>query len=263
MTRIEARGLSVAFGPRRVVDGVDFALPAGALVGLIGPNGAGKTSLLRALAGLLPATGGQVLLEGVRLALVPRRQRAQRLAYLAQGHEVLWPLTVARLVELGRLPHLQPWSRPGGADREAVEGALAATEVADLADRPVTRLSGGERVRALLARALAGDPKVLLADEPVAGLDPYHALKVMELLGQRVLAGTTVLVVLHDLSLAARFCERLVLLDKGRIAADGDPAEVLRPDRLALSYRIRAQYGTAEGRPYLVPWSRLDPEARP
>ena len=258
MTLMEAQGLTVAFGRGPVLAGVDLALSPGELVGLIGPNGAGKTTLLRSLAGLIRPAEGEVLFAGRLLERTPRRERARKLAYLAQGHELHWPLTVRRLVELGRLPHLEPWSRPGGADRGAVERALEETETAALSASPATQLSGGERARAMLARCLAGEPELLLADEPVAGLDPYHALRVMELLSARAQQGMTVLVVLHELSLAARFCARLVLLHRGAVLADGSPAEVLRPELLARSYRISAQYGAAEGRPYLVPWSRLE-----
>ena len=263
MTRLQAQNLTVTLGRRAVLRNVDLALGEGSLVGLIGPNGAGKTTLLRALAALVPAEAGRVLLDGRLIDETPSTLRARRIAYLAQGHRIDWPLSVRRLVELGRLPHLQPWARPDGADRAAVEEALQATETVTLLERPVTTLSGGERARALLARCLAGTPDILLADEPVAGLDPYHALKVMELLGARAAGGMAVLVVLHDLVLAARFCERLVLLAEGRVLVDGSPGEVLSPAHLAESYRIRAHYGEAEGRSYPVPWSRLDPEARP
>jgi iron complex transport system ATP-binding protein len=263
MNGLSAEALTVTLGGRAVLREVDLALGKARLVGLIGPNGAGKTTLLRALAGLVQPAGGRVLLDGKPLAETSRRLRARRIAYLAQGQRVDWPLAVRRLVELGRLPHLEPWAHPSGTDRAAVEEALRATETGALAERAATALSGGERARVLLARCLAGDPEILLADEPVAGLDPYHALKVMELLSARAAAGMAVLVVLHDLALAARFCDALVLLSDGRVEATGAPLEVLSPARLARSYGIRAQYGEAEGRSFLVPWARLDGEGLP
>lgn len=263
MSGLRAEGLSVTLGGRTVLNDVALTLHAGRMVGLIGPNGAGKTTLLRALAGLAPHDGGAILLDDRPLAETPRRERARAIAYLAQAQRVDWPLSARRLVELGRLPHLEPWAGPGGADRRAVEEAMNETETAALAERPVTALSGGERARVLLARCLAGEPRILLADEPAAGLDPYHALKLMELLRARAAAGMAVLAVLHDLALAARFCEELVLLAEGRVRAAGAPMAVLSPALLAESYAIRAQYGEAEGRAYLVPWARLDGERRP
>jgi iron complex transport system ATP-binding protein len=262
MSGLRCQFLTVTLGGRAVLSEVDVALRHGTLVGLIGPNGAGKTTLLRALAGLVQPEQGRVLLDGKPLDETPRKLRARRIAYLPQGQRVDWPLSVRRLVELGRLPHLEPWASPGGADRAAVEEALRATETEALSERAVTTLSGGERARVLLARCLAGDPGILLADEPVAGLDPYHALKVMELLSQRAAAGMAVLVVLHDLALAVRFCNELVLLSEGHVEASGAPLEVLSPARLARSYGIRAHYGEAEGFSFLVPWARLDAEER-
>ncbi len=262
MNLIAADGICVRFGAHRALDDVSFEASAGELVGLIGPNGAGKTTLLRVLAGLIAPASGNVTLTGQPFGRMDRRERARLLAYLPQGAPVHWPLNVGRLVALGRLPHLDPWRKLEPKDDSAIALAMEAAEVSDFADRPVTTLSSGERMRAMIARALAVEPLVLLADEPVTSLDPYHQLKVMELLQARVREGVTVAVVLHDLTLAGRFCDRLVLLDQGRIVTQGAPAHVLSPDFLSEIYGIEADYGQ-DGSFYVVPRRRTERHRRP
>jgi iron complex transport system ATP-binding protein len=254
--RLAAENLVVMLGRRRAIDGVSLSMQAGEMIGLIGPNGAGKTTLLRALAGLLPAAAGRVLLEDRPIGTIERNARARAIGYLPQSGGVHWALSVAEVVALGRLPRLGRWRAAQAEDHAAVGRAMQALEITALAQRPATRLSGGEQARVLLARALAGEPHILLADEPVSGLDPYHRLETMEHLARLAGEGRAVMVVLHDLALAARFCRRLVLLDRGRIAADGTPAEVLTPARLASIYRIEALRGSHQGIEFILPWNR-------
>ena len=251
--RIEARGLVVRFGQRAALAGVDCALAPGAFVGLVGPNGAGKTTLLKVLAGLLRADAGETRYDGVSAAELGRAALARRVAYLAQSGLSHWPLSVAHVVALGRLPHQRPFSPPSAADRAAVEAALAAAEVAELRDRPIGTLSGGERARALLARALAVGGDILLADEPVATLDPLHQLRAMALLRAEARKGAGVVAVLHDLTLATRICDRLIVLAEGRVVADGPPA-ALTDAVLAEAYGVEALRGERDGEPFVVPW---------
>lgn len=256
MVTIAAEALSVDLGGARVVDGVTTTLTAGTLIGVIGPNGAGKSTLARALLGLVPPVAGQVTIDGTDIAGMGVAAIARRIAYLPQAVAVHWPLTVARLVGLGRLPHLGPFSRIAATDRDAIDAALAATGTAHLASRTVTDLSGGERARVMLARALATGAPALIADEPLASLDPGHQLDVMALLRAQARAGALVVVVLHDLGIAARWCDRVLLMAEGRLVGDGAPAAVLDDAVLRSVYGIAIWRGEADGQPLLVPLAR-------
>lgn len=250
-------GLTVRLGGHIVAQNVSLEAGAGAVTGLIGPNGAGKTTVLRAAAGLLPAEG-RVSLNATDLATLRAPDRARRVAYLPQEREVNWPLTVRNIVALGRLPHCRFGRALSPADAEAVQRAMRAADVGALADRPGNSLSGGEKARVLLARALAVEAPLLLADEPVAHLDPAHALRTMDALANAAALGTTVLVVLHDLTLAARFCSRLVLMAGGQIQAAGPPRQVLTRAHLAGSYGVEAQLLEGPGdAPVVVPGAVL------
>jgi iron complex transport system ATP-binding protein len=254
---IVADALSVSLGGVRVLDQLSVALEGGTLVGVIGPNGAGKSTLARALLGLLAPDAGGVTIDGVDVAALTRTAVARSVAYLPQSYAVHWPLSVARLVGLGRLPHLGPFSRIAAADQAAIDAALRDTGTTHLAGRIATELSGGERARVMLARALATGAPALIADEPLTALDPGHQLEIMTLLGAQARAGALIVAVLHDLSIAARFCDRLLLLDQGRLVADGTPDAVLTDDRLAAVYGITAWRGDMHGQPMLVPFERL------
>lgn len=259
MVTIAADKVGVTLGARTVVQGVSARLEGGCLVGVLGPNGAGKSTLVRALLGLVRHTG-RVTLNDTPIDSVPRATVARRIAYLPQGQTLHWPLSVERLVALGRLPHLAPFSRIAAADHAAIERAMARAGVAHLATRTATDLSGGERARVLLARALAVEAPALVADEPLASLDPAHQIEGMELLRAQADAGGLVIAVLHDLTLAARFCDRVLVMQQGSLVADGTPA-VLTPDLLANVYGITAFFGEAGfgegGGRLLVPLERI------
>ncbi len=252
MVMMAVERLAVSLGRRVVVRGVSAAFGAGQFVGILGPNGAGKSTLVRAMLGLLPYDG-RVILDGADLVALPRAEVAKRVAYLPQGQILHWPVTVERLVALGRLPHLAPWSRMSEADREVIDRAMVRADVVALAGRTATELSGGERARVLLARALAVGADALVVDEPLASLDPAHQIEGMELLHSEADAGGLVIAVLHDLTLAARFCDRVLVMADGALVADGAPAEVLTPALLAEVYGISAFFG--EG--FVVPLQRL------
>lgn len=239
MRLLQANKISLSIEDTAILRGVDLELKSGELLGLIGPNGAGKSSLLRTLAGLTRPTSGSVLLDDSNLLEMEPKQRARNIAYLAQEATVHWPLIVERVVELGRLPHLDGWQQPSAKDMDVVNRVIQQTDVGHLRERVFDTLSGGEAMRVMLARALAGEPAILLADEPVAALDPAHQLDVMQLLQDHCNSGGAAVVVLHDLALASHFCDRLQLLDSGRTVAVGDATTVLSEENLKEIYGIR------------------------
>ncbi|AXC49580.1 ABC transporter ATP-binding protein [Paracoccus suum] len=231
MNLLDLRDLTVRRGARTVLEGVSLTVAAGEVVGLIGPNGAGKTTLLRAALGLIPAAKGSS-----NLAAMPARTRARAAAWLPQAREIAWPVSVTTLVALGRRPHA-----PGPADQPAIEAAIAAMDLDALRARPATQLSGGEQARVLIARALAQEAPLLIADEPTAGLDTAHQLALMALFADLAASGRGVLVTLHDLALATLTCHRVVVLSAGgRVMADGPPSEVLSDALLAEVFAVEA-----------------------
>lgn len=247
--------LRVVLGGRPVVMDVSLELPRGAFAIVVGPNGAGKTSLLRAILGLVPSHG-RASLDGEGLAGMPPRQRARRVAYLPQGHEAHWPLPARDIVALGRFPHgaADP-TRLSPSDDAIVAEAMRVTDTSALAERPVTALSGGERARIALARVFAVGASLILADEPTAALDPRHQIDVMRTLRHAAGAGAIVLAVTHDLGLAARFADRILVMEAGRLVAHGEPGEALSEDVLSRVFGIEAFRSRHRGEPVLVPWA--------
>ncbi|MVU82469.1 heme ABC transporter ATP-binding protein [Nocardia sp. ET3-3] len=232
---LRARKVSAARGERTVLDSVDFDVVAGQIVALVGPNGAGKSTLLAALAGELDLTGGSVELDGHALTHWTHLDMARRRAVLPQSHTVGFPFSAREVVAMGRAP----WARTPRQDHDdaAIATAMAATDVTRFAARPFPALSGGERARVALARVLAQDTATLLLDEPTAALDLGHQEQVLRLARERATAGAAVVVVLHDLGVAAAYADRVAVLEAGRIAADGPPREILTPALLSRVYQ--------------------------
>ena len=239
MSDLSVKNISLKINGNVILQDVSTSFKAGELVGLIGPNGAGKSSLIKAILGLVDYEGGAISYDGTPHGDMTLRQRAKILSYYAQGAPVHWPLTVETIVALGRLPHMTPWRKLSEQDAAIVQKALEETDTSYLKDRAVTTLSGGERARVLLARVLATDAKFLMADEPTASLDPAHQLQIMGILKAQAANNKGVCVVLHDLSLAARYCDRLILLHKGHLVADGIPEDVLSDKRLEEVFDIK------------------------
>ncbi len=237
MTLLALRDLGVTRNARSVLSGISLTVEPGECIGLIGPNGAGKTTLLRAALGLLPGSGTS------SLATLPPMQRARLAAWMPQSREINWPVTVETLIALGRIPHLPRGARLRAPDQQAVDAAIARMGLEPLRQHIATHLSGGEQARVLIARALAQATPLLLADEPIAGLDPASQIATMQVFATLAREGSTTIVSLHDLGLAARHCTRLLMLNAGRLVADGPPAKVLTPENMAQVFGISAYYG--------------------
>jgi iron complex transport system ATP-binding protein len=219
------------------LDGIDLRVSPGSLYAVIGPNGSGKSTLLKLLLGALHPDDGQVRYLGRPVQEWSRRELAKQVGVVPQGEETVFPISVGEIVGMGRYPHLGVLGRPSLHDREAVDEAMRRCDVIEFSDRPVSRLSGGERQRALIARALAQKPATLLLDEPTVSLDIRHEMEIFELLAELTeVDGVTVILVTHHLNLAARYAERLLLLNRGAAVAEGPPGEVLRRDTIERVY---------------------------
>ncbi len=251
---LDVRGITVTIEGKTLVEDVDVTVEAGEVVGLVGPNGAGKSTLLRAATGVRIASG-TVHLEGRAIGDVPRGDLYRMLAVVQQLPEAPLSMTVAELVMLGRYPHLGLFRRESARDHESVRSAMVRTGCAMFADRTLGTLSGGERRRAFIARALAQEPRLLLLDEPTANLDADAQAQVLELLRDLARAGVGVLVVMHDLTFAAAYCDRLLLMHRGRLVASGAPQDVLAPAHVAEVYgtHVRVLPHPDTGMPVIVP----------
>ena len=244
---------------RPAVDCVSVEIPSGACTAVLGPNGSGKSTLLRLLLGTLTPQAGAITFRGRSISDWTREAMAREVGVVPQGEEAVFPITVREMVAMGRYPHLGAWRREGGADRRAIEEAMRRCDVLPFSHRPLSTLSGGERQRVRLARALAQEPATLALDEPTAALDVGHEMAIFELLRDLGRSGTTVLLVTHNLNLAARYADRLVLLDRGRLAAVGTPAEVLTRETVERVYgwpvRVVAHPGPGPdtGAPQVLP----------
>jgi iron complex transport system ATP-binding protein len=252
MSLLRLENLTVLRGSCPVIDDVSLKIGRGECVGLIGPNGAGKTTLMRAALGLLPHSGAS------SLAALPAPDRAQACAWMPQMRSIAWPVSVETLIALGRIPHLPRGASLRPQDRQAVDAAIRRMGLDGLRARTATQLSGGEQARALIARALAQDTPMLMADEPIAGLDPAGQIATMQVFATLAREGHAVLTSLHDLGLAARHCTRLVLMSAGRLVADGAPRDVLTQANLAQVFGVSAHFENTPRGPVFQPLEVLE-----
>jgi len=250
ITDLRAEGVSVSLGGRDILTDISLAFAPGRVTAILGPNGAGKSTLLSCLVGLRAPRRGRVTLEGSAILKLSARERAKRIAYLPQTPEIAWGLDVRTFVRLGRTAHRGVFGE-SAADAFAVDLALKSTGLSDFAARDIRTLSGGERARAHIARAFAGEPDWVVADEPLTGLDLGHQLDAADLLKAAAARGAGVVVSVHDLGFAARACDRIVVMMEGQILSDGPPAEALTAEVLAKAYGVDAHWAAGESGPLL------------
>ena len=237
---ISTQSLSYRVDAQELLDSVDLGVDSGRMVGLIGPNGAGKSTLLRAISGILRCQDGSISLEGRDLLLLTAKEVAKGLALVPQIAPYTHGFTAMELVLMGRYPHLSRFQVEGKADNQIALDAMGMTETDRFANRTLDTLSGGERQRVFVARALAQQPRILLLDEPTSNLDVLHQLMVLDLVRQLVDDGLTAVAAFHDLSMAARYCDKLVVLSGGRVVASGSPEDVLKPSLIESVFKVRA-----------------------
>lgn len=258
-SRLSISGLGLRRSDRWILRDVTFDIGPGSVLALVGPNGSGKSTLLRCMAGLWPATEGNVTLDGRDLRKIPRAQVAREVAYVPQEAKLEFEFTVREIVLMGRYAHRGRFERETNEDRNAAEEALIRSDVAHLAQRPVTQLSGGERQRVLIARSLATRSRILLLDEPTASLDVDHSLDVLELCCSLAGEGRSVVIATHDLSGACRYADRVALMDSGRLSGVGSTSEVLTPENMERAFHVRSEnVSAADGTSCLI-FHRLNP----
>lgn len=251
MNLLRGENIRFSYGKREILKGINLYLRAGEMTGLVGANGAGKSTLLKCLAGGLTGFSGEIFLREKSSRSLSALEKARFMGYLPQERQVHWDLNCEQVVALGRNPYLRAFQALSARDYAAVSGAMRETDTADYGARGILELAEGEKARVLLARVLAGEPGLILADEPAAGLDPAHQLRVMRLLRARADQGAGVLTVLHDLNLAITFCQRVILMHEGSILAEGSPAQVSTPENLTLAYGVKPRFYQDAGHSFL------------
>ncbi|MEI6897145.1 MAG: ABC transporter ATP-binding protein [Psychromonas sp.] len=255
--------LHFSFNKKTMLNDINLSFKQGEFVGLIGANGAGKSTLLQLLLGLLKAQSGQVLLQGKDIQLIKRREIAKQLAFVPQSIELPYAFTVQQLVAMGRNPYLGAFELEGSSDKNLINDAMQKTDIFQLRDRLVNTLSGGEKQRVIIARALAQQSPTILLDEPIASLDICHQLEMMDLIQSLTRFGKTAITALHDLNLAARYCDRLILIAKQqdgviRIISDGTPEQVLKVENLRTYFSIEADITLQNNKVTLTNISPID-----
>lgn len=250
MQDLEVKNLSFSLGKKEILQKISLSVKRGEFVGIIGPNGSGKSTLLKNIYRVLQPRAGEILLWGRHLQEIPLEESARQMAVMGQFHKVNFDFTVEDMVMMGRIPHQKGHGRISAQDRQAVERALSQAGIENMAKRRFASLSGGEQQRVVLARALAQEPRLLLLDEPTNHLDIRYQMQIMEIAAG---LGVGVLAVLHDLNLAAMYCQRLYVLKAGRLMAAGSPHEILTPDLIRDVYAVHCEVITGrEGRPIIV-----------
>ena len=253
MNTLEARGITVARGGRRILNRVSLRVEPGVVMAIAGPNGSGKSTLLRALAGIWPIAEGLVALDGKPLDMLGRRAIAQRIAFVAQDNKLDFAFSVAEIVAMGRYPHRGRFECATSADRQSIEGAMEWCGISELRGRAVNTLSGGERQRVVIARSLAVQPEFILLDEPTANLDVEHAIRILDLCAELARAGKAVVLATHDLNAVVRYTSQAVLIESGRIAFCGPRSEIVTTQTLEEVFQVRAELlASADGSPVYV-----------